>query len=252
MHARSMSRRGFLRMLGAGSAAALVAACTPQANVPDMLLAPAMESSDVLTGAFTLPPLPYAYNALEPYIDEQTMRIHHDRHHQGYVDKLNAAVANYPEWQGHTVVDLLVNLEALPDDIRTTVRRNGGGHINHTLFWNIMTPNGGGQPTGALGSAIQRDFGSFDTMKQRVTEAALNQFGSGWAWLTLDQDGNLHVSNTANQNSPYADKMLPLLGIDVWEHAYYLKYQNRRAEYVNAWWNTVNWDAISARFMAAV
>ena len=200
--------------------------------------------------AFELPPLPYAYDALEPYIDERTMQIHHDLHHGGYVNNLNKAVAG-TEFENMDITEILADLNRVPENIRTAVRNNGGGHANHTLFWEIMGPNAGGTPTGELASAINAAFSSFDTFKEKFTNAALTRFGSGWAWLVVKKDGSLDVYSTANQDSPYSQGDIPILGIDVWEHAYYLKYQNRRAEYVNNWWNVVNWNNVAARFNAA-
>jgi Fe-Mn family superoxide dismutase len=197
--------------------------------------------------AHELPPLPYAYNALEPHIDEQTMRIHHDKHHGTYVTNLNTALEKHPELQSKSAEDLLRGINTVPEDIRTMVRNNGGGHVNHTMFWQIMGPNAGGQPTGALGEAIKSTFGGFDTFKEQLNKAAVGRFGSGWAWL-VDAGGKLAIESTANQDNPMMEGKKPILGIDVWEHAYYLKYQNRRADYCGAWWNTVNWDAVAKRF----
>ncbi len=193
-------------------------------------------------------PLPYPYNALEPYIDEQTMHLHHDRHHATYVANLNAAVEKHPELFSKTPEELISDLSAIPEDIRTAVRNNGGGDVNHTMFWQIMGPNAGGQPTGPLADAINATFGSFDNFKSQLTAAALGRFGSGWAWLSLNPDGTLRVESTANQDSPLSEGRYPIMGVDVWEHAYYLKYHNRRADYVNAWWNVVNWNAIAQRY----
>jgi len=200
---------------------------------------------------YELPPLPYDYNALEPHIDEQTMRIHHDRHHATYVNNLNAALEKYPEWQNKPIEDLLRQIEQVPADIRTAVRNNGGGHANHTLFWQIMGPNGGGQPSGALADAINQKFGSFEQFKEQFTKAAVTHFGSGWAWLVVDENGDLQVYSLPNQDSPYMKNHTPILGIDVWEHAYYLKYQNKRPDYVAAWWNVVNWAEVAKRYEAA-
>jgi superoxide dismutase, Fe-Mn family len=196
--------------------------------------------------AYEVPPLPYDYNALEPHIDEQTMRIHHDKHHQAYVDKANAALEG-TEWADSPVEEVLTSLDSLPEDKRTAVRNNAGGHANHSLFWEIMGPNGGGEPSGPLADAIAQAFGDFATMKQKVNEAGVNQFGSGWTWLVRDGSGGLQVVSTPNQDSPVTQNLTPLLGIDVWEHAYYLKYQNRRPDYLEAWWNVVNWDAVASR-----
>lgn len=191
--------------------------------------------------AFEVPPLPYAYNALEPYIDEATMHFHHDNHHQTYVTNLNNALANYPELQSKTIEELLSNLDAIPEAIRTAVRNNGGGHWNHTFFWEIMAPNAGGAPDGELAAAIDAAFGSFDAFKEKFKAAALGRFGSGWAWLVAAKDGSLSIMSTPNQDNPLMEGKTAILGIDVWEHAYYLKYQYKRAAYVDAWWNVVNW-----------
>ena len=202
--------------------------------------------------AYTVPPLPYAYDALEPTIDEQTMHLHHDKHHQAYVDKVNAALAG-TEWEGKAIEEVLANLDAIPADKRGAVRNNGGGHANHTLFWEVLGPNGGGAPSGDLGAAIDAAFGSFDEFKAKVEAAGANQFGSGWAWLVVDRDGKLAVFNTPYQDTPHMDMKAKgaIIGIDVWEHAYYLKHQYRRADYVKAWWNVVNWDKAAANFRKA-
>jgi superoxide dismutase, Fe-Mn family len=199
--------------------------------------------------AYEVPDLPYDYAALEPHIDEQTMRIHHDKHHQAYVDKANAALEG-TEWADKPVDEVLKNLDQLPDDKRTAVRNNAGGHANHTFFWRIMSPDGGGEPSGDLASAIDDAFSSFDDFKTKFGEAGVNRFGSGWAWLVHDGSG-LAVTSTANQDSPVSDGQTLLLGVDVWEHAYYLKYQNKRPDYIQAWWNVVNWDEVAQRFSAA-
>ena len=201
--------------------------------------------------AHQLPPLPYANDALEPYIDALTMTIHHDRHHGTYVNNLNAALEKHPELANKSVEGLISNLNAVPEDIRTAVRNNGGGHANHTLFWDIMGPNAGGQPTGGLADAINKTFGSFDQFKQQLTAAAIARFGSGWAWLSLASDGSLRVESTPNQDNPLSDGRTPVFGVDVWEHAYYLKYQNKRPDYLTAWWNTVNWQNVARRYEAA-
>lgn len=195
-----------------------------------------------------LPALPYANNALEPHIDEQTMMIHHDRHHNTYVTNLNAALANYPELQEKSVTDLIQNLDQVPSDIRTAVQNNGGGHFNHTLFWENIGPNGGGLPTGALADAIQQELGGFDSFKEQFNKAAATRFGSGWAWLSVDNKGSLVVSSTPNQDSPQMEGLTPILGLDVWEHAYYLNYQNKRPDYIAAFWNVVQWDVVSERY----
>ncbi len=196
--------------------------------------------------AFELAPLPYAYDALEPFIDTMTMQIHHDKHHAGYVSKLNAALEKHTELASWSVDDLLKKLNDVPEDIRTAVRNNGGGTWNHNLFWKVMAPKAGGEPTGALAKAIESDFGSFTNFKAEFEKAATGRFGSGWAWL-VSKAGKLSVVSTANQDNPLSDGLTPLLGIDVWEHAYYLKYQNRRAEYISNWWNVVNWDEVARR-----
>ncbi|HMC18539.1 MAG TPA: superoxide dismutase [Gemmatimonadales bacterium] len=203
--------------------------------------------------AHTLPPLPYDFGALEPYIDAQTMQIHHGKHHQAYVNNLNAALDKHPELHKKTLEDLLRGINAIPEDIRTAVRNNGGGHHNHSLFWTIMAPagkGGGGEPSGALADAIKKTFGDFAKFKEQLASAATSRFGSGWAWLVLS-GGKLEVLSTANQDSPLMDGKIPVLGLDVWEHAYYLKYQNRRPDYVTAWWNVVNWAEVGKRFEAA-
>jgi Fe-Mn family superoxide dismutase len=201
--------------------------------------------------AFEVPALPYAYDALEPHIDKETMTIHHDRHHQAYVTNLNAAIDKHPELASHTPTDLIKNLGAIPEDIKAAVRNNGGGHVNHTLFWESMAPNAGGEPTGALAEAITTTFGSFDAFKAAFNDAGIKRFGSGWSWLVKTSDGKLAVVSTANQDNPISEGHTPLLGNDVWEHAYYLKYQNRRPEYLAAWWNTVNWAIVAERFASA-
>jgi Fe-Mn family superoxide dismutase len=199
--------------------------------------------------SYEVPPLPYDYAALEPHIDEQTMRLHHDKHHQAYVDKANGALDG-TEHEGKPIEEVIANLSSLPDDIKGVVRNNGGGHLNHSLFWESMSPDGGGEPSGDLASAIDDAFGSFDAFKEQFEAAGANQFGSGWAWLVVD-GGALKVRSTANQDNPVTDGQTPLLGNDVWEHAYYLKYNNRRPEYLKAWWNVVNWDKVAERYGAA-
>ena len=197
--------------------------------------------------AHEVPPLPYDYNALEPHIDEQTMRIHHDKHHAAYVTNLNAALEKHPDLQQKSIEDLLKGINSVPEDIRPAVRNNGGGHANHTMFWEIMGPGKGGEPKGALGDAIKSSFGDFETFKKQFGEAGVKRFGSGWAWL-IDAGGKLAIESTANQDNPVMEGKKPIFGLDVWEHAYYLKYQNRRPDYISAWWNVVNWDAVSKRF----
>ena len=200
--------------------------------------------------AYELPPLPYPYEALEPHIDEQTMRIHHDKHHQAYVTNANAALEKASEWADRPVEELLKNINQVPEEVRTALRNNAGGHANHTLFWEIMAPGGSSAPTGALAEAINSTFGGVDALKEAMNKAGTTRFGSGWAWLVVD-GGQLKVTSTANQDSPLMDGQTPILGIDVWEHAYYLKYQNLRPKYLEAWWNVVNWDEAGRRFDAA-
>jgi superoxide dismutase, Fe-Mn family len=200
---------------------------------------------------FTVPDLPYPYDALEPHIDKETMMLHHDKHHAAYVNNLNAAIEKHPELASKSVYELIGNLSAVPDDIRTAVRNNGGGHVNHTMFWTIMGPNAGGEPKGELAGAIKSTFGDFETFKTQFNEAGVKQFGSGWAWLVLTGDGKLQITSTPNQDNPMSNGLKTILGNDVWEHAYYLKYQNRRPDYLKAWWNVVNWDAVAKRLDAA-
>jgi superoxide dismutase, Fe-Mn family len=200
--------------------------------------------------AFEVPALPYDYGALEPHVDEETMRLHHDKHHQAYVDKANAALEG-TEWADRPVEEVLLNLDQLPEDKRTVVRNNGGGHYNHTLFWEIMGPDGGGEPGGALAEAIEQAFGSFDAFKEAFAAAAVNRFGSGWAWLVWDGSA-LAVTSTANQDAPIMEGQTPILGLDVWEHSYYLRYQNRRPDYAAAWWNVVNWPEVARRYESLV
>jgi Fe-Mn family superoxide dismutase len=226
----TMTRRQWLRTAAVGTAAL---ALTP----------PAARAAD----GFTLPPLPYPFDALEPAIDAKTMEIHHDKHHAAYVKNLNDALAKHPDWLKKPIAEVVRDVEKVPADVRTTVRNNGGGHYNHTLFWEIMGPRAGGEPTGPLGDAIMRDFRGFDAFKTAFKDAAVKQFGSGWAWLVL-ADGKLVITALPNQNSPLTSGMTPLMGVDVWEHAYYLKYQNRRPDYVDAWWSVVNWKAVGERF----
>jgi Fe-Mn family superoxide dismutase len=198
--------------------------------------------------AFELPALPYDFAALEPHIDTQTMQIHHGKHHAAYVTNLNNALASAPDLQNATIEEILSNIKDVPESIRQAVINNGGGHANHTLFWSIMGPNGGGEPSGALADAINKSFGDFATLKAQINDAGVKRFGSGWTWLVSDSAGALKVLSTANQDSPIMAGQNPLLGIDVWEHAYYLKYQNRRPDYLNAWWNVVNWETVAKRF----
>jgi superoxide dismutase, Fe-Mn family len=231
-----VTRRQLLLSAGAGAAA--------------LALAPLSTWAADDAKGFTLPKLPYDYDALEPSIDAETMKIHHDRHHKAYVDNLNKALAGNQELLGKSIEDIIRNLKDIPENIRTAVRNNGGGHLNHSMFWLMMAPKKGGQPTGALAKAIDDAFGSFDKFHQQLSTAAVTRFGSGWGWLVVDQ-GKLKVLSTANQDSPLSNGQIPILGVDVWEHAYYLKYQNKRPDYVKAWWNVVNWADAAKRFEAA-
>lgn len=202
--------------------------------------------------AFELAPLPYATNALEPHIDTRTMEIHHGKHHQAYVTNLNKALESYPDLQSKSLEELIQSLDSLPEAIRPAVRNNGGGHANHTLFWSLMGPGKGGEPTGELAAAINAAFGSFADFKTKFAAAGVGRFGSGWAWLVVDKGGALSITSTEYQNTPVMDKKTPVLALDVWEHAYYLKYQNKRPDYIAAWWNAVNWTAVAANYTAAL
>ena len=201
--------------------------------------------------AFELSPLPYNYDALDPYIDAQTMQVHHDLHHQAYVNNLNAALEKYPELQSKSPEELIKDLSNLPQDITGPVRNNGGGHVDHTMFWQIMAPNAGGEPTGAIAQAISENFGDFESFKQKFNDAGTKQFGSGWVWLVRTTDGKIEITSSPNQDNPMSSGHFPIMGNDVWEHAYYLKYQNRRAEYLKQWWNVVNWDEVNNRLAMA-
>ena len=249
---QSLSRRGIIRGLAAaGAGAALVT--VPRPGSARGSAAQATPAADAPTGPFTLPPLPYDYAALEPHIDAQTMQIHHDKHHQAYVDNLNKAVTDLPDLQALGADDLIRNLDRVPEEKRAAVRNNGGGHVNHTLFWELMGPGGGGEPTGAVAEAITAGFGGLAALQDAVSTAGLGRFGSGWAWVVLGDDGTLAVTSTPNQDNPAMEGAAPpILGVDVWEHAYYLKYQNRRKDYLTAWWNTVNWQTVNARFEQAL
>jgi superoxide dismutase, Fe-Mn family len=244
-----MTRRKAIKTTALASAAL---ATLPGAIAQTNSTAPAAAAAP--SGPFTLPPLPYAYDALEPFIDAETMHIHHDKHHAAYVANLNKAVGQVQWGAAITPVENLLrnNLNAVPESIRTAIRNNGGGHYNHSLFWQMMTKDGGGEPAGELAKAIDASFGSFSTFKENFSKAALGQFGSGWAWLTRNATGvdlkTLKIKTTPNQDTLLSDGRWPLLGIDVWEHAYYLKYQNKRADYIAAWWNVVNWDFVSGRY----
>lgn len=237
-----ISRRDALKTLGAGAALLGLGLATGRAQAAAPVVAPAQP--------FTLPPLGYAYDALAPHIDARTMEIHHTKHHQAYINSANQALARFPEWQTKTAEELLRNLDAVPADIRTAVRNHVGGHHNHALFWRVIGPQGGGTPGGALAAAIARDFGSLAAFQAQFADAAMKRFGSGWAWFSV-KDGALKVHSTANQDSPLSEGATPLLGLDVWEHAYYLNYQNRRADYVSAFWKIVHWPEVEASFAAA-
>jgi Fe-Mn family superoxide dismutase len=248
----TLNRRNFLILLGAGVGAVTTGAC---GAFGESLRAPSKEGDSTLAQNakpyVELPPLPYAYNALDPHIDERTMQFHHDKHHAAYVKNLNDALDKHPELKSKTPEQLLRDINSVPSDIRTTVRNNGGGHVNHSMFWNIMKPNGGGEPTGPIADAIKQTFGSFDAFKKQFNDAGNKRFGGGWVWLVRTGTGKLEVISTANQDSPFMDGNYPIMGNDVWEHAYYLKYQNRRADYLSAWWNVLNWDEINKRFAQA-
>ena len=198
---------------------------------------------------YSLPPLPYSYDALEPYIDRMTMEIHHTKHHQTYINNLNSALEKYPEFHNLELEEILKKLNKLPEEIKTAVRNNGGGHYNHSLFWEIMKPNGGGEPKGKLKEEIEKNYGSFEEFKKLFSETAIKHFGSGWAWLVITSEKKLKIYSLLNQDNPLMNGDMPIMGLDVWEHAYYLKYQNRRAEYVEAWWNVVNWDKIEENLL---
>ncbi|WP_221643378.1 MULTISPECIES: superoxide dismutase [unclassified Nostoc] len=254
----AINRRNFLFLLTAGAGAFALNACTsaeksPNGNtaIPETTPNTTLNKTSDKPGAIQLPPLAYAYEALEPHIDAKTMQFHHDKHHATYVKNLNAALDKHPELKGKTIEELLQKLDTVPQDIRRTVRNNGGGHVNHSMFWEIMKPKGGGEPTGNIASAINQSFGSFAAFKKQFNEAGASRFGSGWVWLVRNKGGKLEVTTTANQDSPLSAGKYPILGNDVWEHAYYLNYQNRRADYLDAWWNVVNWDEINKRFAAA-
>lgn len=197
---------------------------------------------------YKLPELSYAYDALEPHIDKMTMEIHHTKHHQAYIDNLNKALEGHKEYQDMKIWELVAKLDSLPEEIKTAVRNNGGGHLNHKMFWKIMSPNGGGNPVGKVAEKIDEDFGGFDKFKEELKKAALGRFGSGWAWLVVDENGKFQITSTANQDNPITEGKKPLLGIDVWEHAYYLKYQNKRADYIDSWFNVVDWNKVEEKY----
>jgi superoxide dismutase, Fe-Mn family len=239
----TIDRRHFLFLLGVSVGAFALDSHASAEKAPISETTPSGNTISV-------PPLTYAYDALEPHIDQATMQFHHDKHHAAYVKNLNAALDKHPELKSKPVEEMLRNLNSVPADIRQIVRNNGGGHVNHSMFWLIMKPQGGGEPTGAIASAINQSFGSFAAFKKQFNEAGTGRFGSGWVWLVRN-NGKLEVTTTANQDSPLSEGKYPIMGNDVWEHAYYLKYQNRRPEYLDAWWNVLNWDEINKRFAAA-
>jgi Fe-Mn family superoxide dismutase len=256
---RSLSRRGFLQSAGAIAAGALTLTATARGlNVLNEMQADsrarqngtATNKEDVKPMAFEILPLPYAYEALEPTIDAATMHLHHDKHHQTYADNFNAAVAKAPALAGKSAEEILAHLDAVPEEVRGAIRNHGGGYANHNLFWTIMGPNAGGAPGGALAAAIEKSFGSFEAFQEKFNDAGAKQFGSGWVWLAVGKDG-LHLLSTANQDTPLSQGLTPILLNDVWEHAYYLKYQNRRAEYLKTWWKVVNWTAVEKLYAAA-
>lgn len=237
-----ISRRQWLSYVGAASGTIALTSLFPNAAQAETLATPYA----------TLPPLPYAYDALAPFIDEKTMKIHHDLHHGAYVKNLNAALDKFPKYKEKPIEDLFPILNKIPEEIRRTVRNNGGGHYNHTLFWESMGPKAGGEPVGELATAIVKDFGSIDDFKKQFVEAGMQRFGSGWVWLAITRKGNLAISSTPNQDNPLMVSGIPILGNDLWEHAYYLTYQNRRAEYLAQWWNVVNWNAVNDRYKKAI
>lgn len=237
-----LNRRNFLVLLGATVSVTAVGILPAQTKAQSLNNTP--------EGPFKLPPLPYPYDALKDYIDEETMRFHHDKHHAAYVKNLNTAINKYPELTRKSIEELIININTVPQDIRETVRNNGGGHLNHSMFWEIMSPQGGGTPKGELAKAIEQEFGSFEKFQAAFNEAGSKRFGSGWAWLVLEQ-GKLKVISTPNQDSPLMMGMSPIMGNDVWEHAYYLKYRNDRGKYLQQWWNVVNWDEVNQRYLKA-
>jgi superoxide dismutase, Fe-Mn family len=247
------SRRNFLYLLSAGTTGIFFGAVTKSswANPITAVVQTTTATVPTTVDVFKLPPLTYAYNALEPYIDAATMKFHHDKHHAAYIKNLNAAVNKYPKFKTKSIEELLKNLDKLPQDIQTAVRNNGGGHFNHSMYWQIMAPKSGGAPTGAIATAIKTQFGSFDNFKTQFNEAGTKLFGSGWVWL-VSEKGRLKIVTTTNQDNPISQGLYPIMGNDVWEHAYYLNYQNRRVDYLAAWWNVINWNEVNQRFAKAV
>lgn len=252
---RAVSRREVLKTLGVGAAwlglARVAASAAPGGSGAGATGTGAGTATGASPQPFTLPPLGYAYDALEPHIDARTMEIHYTKHHQAYINNANKALASHPDWQRKTGEEILRTLDAAPEAIRTALRNNVGGHVNHSFFWRVIAPGGAREPAGELRAALEKTFGSVDAFKTQFADAAAKRFGSGWAWLSVKDGGALAVHSTANQDSPLSEGARPVLGLDVWEHAYYLHYQNRRADYVKAFWNVVNWDAVAANFAAA-
>jgi superoxide dismutase, Fe-Mn family len=240
------TRRNFLFLLGAGTTATFFGSATNSSWANPSSAKPTAKDG-AAANVFKLPPLTYDYNALEPHIDAATMKFHHDKHHASYVKKLNDALNKYPELQTKTIEELVIDRRKLPKNIQSSVRNNGGGHLNHTMYWKIMSPQGGGKPTGKIAAAIKKRFGSFEKFKTQFNEAGTKVFGSGWVWLVLDKD-RLEIMTTRNQDNPISLGLYPILGNDVWEHAYYLNYQNRRPDYLSAWWNVINWTEVNKRF----
>ncbi len=245
----TLNRRHFLSLLGATTGA--VSLGLGLAESAEAFELP-FRSAQAPTEVFKLPPLPYAYDALEPVIDAETMQFHHDKHHAAYVKNLNAAVNKYPELKVMTAEELLRQSDTLPADVQTAIINNGGGHVNHSMFWEIMSPTGGGSPTGSIATAIRQSFGSFEAFQTTFNEAGTKRFGSGWAWLVMQPNGDLQVISTGNQDSPIMSGLSPIMGNDVWEHAYYLKYRNKRDEYLTNWWNVVNWPEVERRYELAM
>ncbi len=252
----NINRRNFLRLLGTTLGVITLDGCQiPPDNYSASVTSSTSPKNTKLaenSQGFQLTPLPYEYDSLEPYIDKETMQFHYGKHYAGYIKNLNRAIAKYPELGDKSAEDLLRSLNTLPEDIRTAVRNNGGGYVNHKMFWEIMIPNGGGEPQGKIAAAIDESFGNFDSFKQKFNAAGGGRFGSGWVWLVLGKDGKLKVISTPNQDSPFLTGDYPIMGNDVWEHAYYLNYQNRRGDYLNAWWNVVNWSEVNRRYEEGV
>ncbi|NEQ37346.1 MAG: superoxide dismutase [Okeania sp. SIO3I5] len=252
----NINRRNFLISLSTTLGVMTLNGCQISEDNSSSSVTPSTSPNDTKLaenlGGFQLTPLPYEYDALEPYIDQETMQFHYGKHYAGYIKNLNGAIAKYPELKDKSAEDLLGSLNTLPNDIRTAVQNNGGGYVNHKMFWEIMTPNGGGKPEGKIATAIDESFGNFDSFKENFNAAGGSRFGSGWVWLALGKDRKLKVISTANQDSPFLTGDYPIMGNDVWEHAYYLNYQNRRGDYLNAWWNVVNWPEVNRRYEQAV